>query len=158
MNRATNFRFLAQPTDVNFGGKVHGGSVMKWIDQAAYACAAGWSGCYCVTVQVGAIHFFKPILVGQIVEVLTRVVHTGRTSMHILAEVFAGDPRDPQRVKATQCLIVFVAVDDAQQPVPVPAWQPTTPQDVALDQYAVRLMELTKNAEREAGVFLELPA
>ena len=37
------FRFLAEPTDVNFGGKVHGGAVMKWIDQAGYACAAGWS-------------------------------------------------------------------------------------------------------------------
>jgi len=48
--RAVEFRFLAEPTHVNFGGKVHGGMVMKWIDQVAYACAAGWSGLYCVTV------------------------------------------------------------------------------------------------------------
>ena len=34
------FQFLAEPTDINFGGNVHGGKVMKWIDQAAYACAA----------------------------------------------------------------------------------------------------------------------
>ena len=40
------FRFLAQPTDVNFGGKVHGGMAMKWIDQAGYACVVGWSGMY----------------------------------------------------------------------------------------------------------------
>ncbi|HET6552306.1 MAG TPA: hotdog domain-containing protein, partial [Dyella sp.] len=57
-----NFRFLAQPTDVNFGGKVHGGMVMKWIDQAGYACAVGWSGKYCVTVAVGGIRFVQPIL------------------------------------------------------------------------------------------------
>ena len=43
------FRFLAEPTDVNFGGKVHGGMVMKWIDQAGYAAAVSWSGRYCVT-------------------------------------------------------------------------------------------------------------
>ncbi|MGN6511390.1 MAG: acyl-CoA thioesterase, partial [Chitinophaga sp.] len=43
-------RFLAEPSDVNFGGKVHGGAVMKWIDQAGFTCAANWSGQYCVTV------------------------------------------------------------------------------------------------------------
>ena len=46
-------RFLAEPTDVNYGGKVHGGVVMKWIDQAGYAAAVGWSGTYSVTVAVG---------------------------------------------------------------------------------------------------------
>lgn len=40
-DREITLRFLAEPADVNFGGKVHGGAVMKWIDLAAYACAAG---------------------------------------------------------------------------------------------------------------------
>ena len=48
--RDLTMRFLAEPTDVNFGGKVHGGAVMKWIDQAAYAAAVGWCGTYAVTV------------------------------------------------------------------------------------------------------------
>ena len=48
-------RFLAEPTDVNYGGKVHGGAVMKWIDQAGYAAAVAWSGHCCVTVAVGGI-------------------------------------------------------------------------------------------------------
>jgi len=47
--RELTLRFLAEPQDVNFGGKVHGGAVMKWIDQAGYACAAGWEGAVCVT-------------------------------------------------------------------------------------------------------------
>ena len=51
--REITMRFLAEPMDVNFGGKVHGGAVMKWIDQAGYACAVGWSGLYCVTLYVG---------------------------------------------------------------------------------------------------------
>ena len=55
--RDVTLRFLAQPVDVNFGGKVHGGSVMRWIDQAGYACAVRWSGHYCVTVYVGGIRF-----------------------------------------------------------------------------------------------------
>ena len=43
-SRTLTLRFLAQPTDVNYGGKVHGGMVMKWIDQAGFAAAVGWSG------------------------------------------------------------------------------------------------------------------
>ena len=57
--RAITLRFLAEPTDVNFGGKVHGGADMKWIDQAGYACAVGWSGYYCVTVYIGGISFLS---------------------------------------------------------------------------------------------------
>lgn len=71
-----NFRFLAQPTDVNFGGKVHGGMVMKWIDQAGYACAVAWSGAYCVTASVSGIQFVKPILIGDLVTVRARLIHT----------------------------------------------------------------------------------
>ena len=81
------FRFLAEPTDVNFGGKVHGGVVMKWIDQAGYACAAGWSGHYCVTVSVAGVKLRRPILVGQIVEVEAKIAHTGSTSMQIFIQV-----------------------------------------------------------------------
>ena len=46
---AITLRFLAQPGTVNFGGKVHGGTVMSWIDQAAYAAATAWAQRYCVT-------------------------------------------------------------------------------------------------------------
>ncbi|MGE3727394.1 MAG: acyl-CoA thioesterase, partial [Candidatus Sericytochromatia bacterium] len=81
-NRELTLRFLAEPTDVNFGGKVHGGAVMKWIDQAGYACAVGWTGQYCVTVYVGGIRFYKPILIGHMVEVKAKVIYTGRTSLH----------------------------------------------------------------------------
>ena len=81
LQRETTFRFLAQPSDVNFGGKVHGGMVMKWIDQAGYAAAVGWSGQYCVTVAVGGIQFVKPILIGDIVVVRCKLIRTGSSSM-----------------------------------------------------------------------------
>jgi len=67
-NNSVEFCFLAEPTDVNFGGKVHGGMVMKWIDQASYACAAKWSKRYSVTVSANGIRFIRPILVGQMVQ------------------------------------------------------------------------------------------
>src|ERR1700744_1836869 len=91
--REVEFRFLAQPTDVNFGGKVHGGMVMKWIDQAGYACAVGWSGAYCVTAAVSGIQFVKPILIGDVVSVRAKLIYTGRSSMQMAVDVLARDLR-----------------------------------------------------------------
>jgi len=140
-------RFLAEPTDINFGGKVHGGTVMKWIDQAGYACAVGWSGQYCVTVYVGGIRFYKPVHIGHMVEVRARLIYTGRTSMHVAVDVSAGDPRGGDRQQTTHCIIIFVAVDDAGKPVEVEPWVAVTDEDKRLAAYAVRLMELRQSIE-----------
>ena len=66
--REVTIRFPAEPMDINFGGKVHGGAVMKRIDRAGYPCAVGWSGQYCVTVYVGGIRSYRPVLIGNVVE------------------------------------------------------------------------------------------
>jgi acyl-CoA hydrolase len=147
--RDITLRFLAEPTDVNFGGKVHGGAVMKWIDQAGYACAVGWSGYYCVTVYIGGIRFYKPIFIGQVVEVNAMVVHTGTSSMHIAVDVSATDPKTGTRKRTTRCLIVFVAVDGGGDTVAVPAWTPQTEDDKRFEQYAIHMAALRKQQEDE---------
>ena len=149
--REITLRFLAEPTDVNFGGKVHGGAVMKWIDQAGYACAVGWSGQYCVTVYVGGIRFHRPVLIGNMVEVSAKLIRTGKTSLHVAVEVSAGDPKEGLYTKTTQCVIVFVALDDGGTPVEVARWEPISEQDLALERYAKRLMELREHTEKETG-------
>jgi len=146
---AITLRFLAEPSEVNFGGKVHGGTVMKWIDQAGYACAVAWSGQYCVTVYVGGIRFIQPIVIGHLVEVQARLIYTGRTSMHIAVDVWAGDPKESQPRKTTHCIIVFVAVAPDGKPVPVPAWNSETEEDKALEDYARKLMGLRNGIEEE---------
>jgi acyl-CoA hydrolase len=142
-------RFLAEPTDVNFGGKVHGGAVMKWIDQAGYACATAWCGSYCVTVYVGGIRFIKPVKIGDLVEIRARVIYTGKTSMHVSVDVSAKNPRDAHYVKTTHCIIVFVAMDEQGNPEPVKTWIPENEEDKQLEQYAKRLMELRQGIEQE---------
>ena len=125
-------RFLAEPSTVNFGGKVHGGTVMKWIDEAAYACATRWAKQYCVTVSVGTIRFQRPIKIGDLVEVEARLAYTGKTSMNISVEVRAGDMKTGEMQVITECLVVFVAVDADGKSMPVDAWQPETPGELAL--------------------------
>lgn len=153
-DNALTLRFLAQPTDVNFGGNVHGGAVMKWIDQAAYACAAGWCKSYCVTVYVGGIRFYKPIRIGNIVEVQARVIYTGRTSMHISVDVWAGDPQQDEYTRTTHCIVVFVAVDENGNPIEVAKWVPESEADQKREQYAIKLMELRKSIEDEMTPFM----
>jgi len=144
------FRFLAQPTDVNFGGKVHGGMAMKWIDQAGYACAVGWSGAYCVTASVSGIQFVAPILIGDLVTVRARVIHTGTSSMHLAIEVRASSLRKAEERLATSCVMVFVALDAPDgRPTPVPAWQPRDDEDRRLQARALRLVELSREMQNE---------
>ena len=144
-----SFRFLAQPTDVNFGGKVHGGMAMKWIDQAGYACAVAWSGAYCVTASVSGIQFVAPILIGDLVTVRARLIHTGRSSMHMAVDVLARDLKKDEHHLATSCVMVFVALDAPDgKPTPVPAWQPGDEHERQLQQQAMKLMELSKEMER----------
>ena len=138
-------RFLAEPSTVNFGGKVHGGTVMKWIDEAAYACATRWARQYCVTVSVGTIRFERPIRIGDLVEVEARLAYTGSTSMNISVEVRAGDMKTGQMEKITACLVVFVAVDDDGQKMPVQTWQPATPGDMALAEMVKAHLNAARN-------------
>jgi acyl-CoA hydrolase len=142
----TTLRFLAAPTDVNWGGKVHGGTVMRWIDEAAYVCGVGWSRTECIAVYAGGVRFYRPLHIGSIVETRARLLYTGRTSLHISVHVRSGDPKTQELDLTTHCLIVFVALDDTGRPTPVPAWQPRSDEDLALEQHARHLIELRTGA------------
>lgn len=143
------FRWISQPTDVNWGGKVHGGMVMKWMDQAAYACAVGWSAQYSVTASVGGMSFLKPIKIGEIVEVRARVVLTGRSSMHIAVDVDSLDLLTQERNRTTHCLMVFVALDADGQSVSVPSFTPDNEEDRQLAAYAERMKAFRQTLDAE---------
>jgi acyl-CoA hydrolase len=151
-DRDLTLRFLAQPTDVNYGGKVHGGAVMKWIDQAGYAAAVAWSGHYCVTVAVGGIRFLAPIRISDLVTIHARLVHTGTSSMQFAVEVRARDPKGAAGAQddrlCTHCVITFVALDAPEgRPVAVPAWVPASEEDRRLADYARQVTALGRDLE-----------
>ncbi|MDH2444829.1 acyl-CoA thioesterase [Amnibacterium sp. CER49] len=120
-------RFLAPRDEAGIDGTtVAAGHVLEWIDRAGFACAAGWSGSICATAYVGNVHFRRPIPVGSVVETGARIIATGRTSMQVLVTVDVADPRGGEPVRATSCLLVYVAIDDDGDPRPVPAWSPSS--------------------------------
>lgn len=155
MQDKITFQFVSEPSDVNFGGKVHGGAVMKWIDQTAYACASSWSEGYCVTVYVGGIRFYKPIQIGDLVKIMARVIYTGTSSIHIAVDVYSRKMTDQKFIKTTHCVIVFVAVDENGNPKKTRQWIPDTEREKHMEQYAIRLMQLRKDIEAEMSPFLK---
>lgn len=149
MHDRITLRFLAAPTDETRDGKsIQAGRVLEWIDKAGYACAAGWSGQYCVTAYVGNVHFSKPIRPGDLVEATAQIIHTGRSSMQVLVSVESASPRTGEFTLATHCVLVFVAMDEHRKPVPVPQWRPRTAEDERLANGAVERIEARKEIHR----------
>ncbi len=145
--RGVTLRFLAKATDVGYGDRIDGGHVLEWVDKAGYACVSEWSERYCVTAFIGDIRFAEPIAAGELVEVDARMVHTGRTSMHILITVSSGDPRTRSLDETARCLAVFIAVDDSGVPVPVPAWTAQTALDQRLQLAAQRRVSVRADVD-----------
>ena len=143
------FQFISEPTDVNFGGNVHGGAVMKWIDQAAFTCARSWAESYCVTVYVGGIRFLKPIKIGQVVKIKATVIYTGKTSIHIAVDVYSKTFEEKKFSKTTHCVIVFVAVDESGKPKEVKKWNPKTEREEKMAGYAKNLKALRERINDE---------
>jgi acyl-CoA hydrolase len=135
-------RFQAKPTDVNWAGKTHGGNVMRWIDEAAHLCCVGWTGSEAIAVYSGGIRFYRPIQIGDIVEVEARLVYTGRSSMHVSVHVRSGDPRNPQMQLTTHCLTILVALDEEGRLRDAPPWLPRSEEDRRLADHARELMAL----------------
>lgn len=136
------FRFLAAPGDANWGGTVHGGTVMRWIDETAFTCAASWSSANAVAVYSGGINFYRPIPIGHIVEIDARLIHTGERSMHISVQVRSGSPTDPHNMAlTTQCTSVFVDRGQDGRALPIKALPLPSEEDRALDTHAVALID-----------------
>ena len=82
---------LMTPDMANFSGNVHGGTLLKLLDQVAYACASRYAGRYVVTLSVDQVLFRQAIHVGELVTFLASVNHTGRSSMEVGIKVLAED-------------------------------------------------------------------
>jgi acyl-CoA hydrolase len=117
---------LMTPDMANFAGNVHGGTILKYLDQVAYACASRYAGRYVVTLSVDQVMFRQPIHVGELVTFLAAVNHTGKSSMEVGIKVLAENIRTRVLRHANSCFFTMVAVDDDRKPVVVPALQPAT--------------------------------
>lgn len=119
-------------------GYVDGGTVMTWIDKAAYACAASWSGTNVVASYVGHMDFAHPVPVETRAVVQARMVYTGNTSVHVQTRVVLRDLKDDDgaSVVCTECLMVYVSVDEDGRSIPVRPWEPSTTKELERERLA----------------------
>ncbi len=128
-NAQLTMSVLMTPDKANFSGNVHGGTLLKYLDEVAYACASRYAGRYVVTLSVDQVMFRQPIHVGELVTFLASVNYTGSTSMEIGIKVLTEDIRNQTVRHTNSCYFTMVAVDGHGKSVPVPAINPQTAEE-----------------------------
>nr|VFK33328.1 MAG: Acyl-CoA hydrolase [Candidatus Kentron sp. MB]VFK35929.1 MAG: Acyl-CoA hydrolase [Candidatus Kentron sp. MB]VFK77561.1 MAG: Acyl-CoA hydrolase [Candidatus Kentron sp. MB] len=116
---------LVSPQQANFAGVMHGGELMKLLDQVAYTCAARYCGHYAVTLSVDSILFKQSVKIGELLTFLASVNYTGKTSMEIGIKVVAEDISGQFVRHTNTCYFTMVAMEDGK-PAPVPPLQLAT--------------------------------
>jgi len=111
---------LMTPDKANFTGHVHGGELLKYLDQIAYACATRYCGHYVVTLSVDKVLFKRPIFVGNFVTFFASINYAGSTSMEVGIKVVAEDIHKKTATHTNTCYFTMVALDDNKRPIRVP--------------------------------------
>ena len=153
-NHQLSMTVLMTPDTANFSGNVHGGTILKLLDQVAYACASRYAAAYVVTLSVDQVTFRQPIHVGELVTFFAAVNHTGTSSMEVGIKVIAENIRTQARRHVNSCFFTMVAVDDQRKPVAVPPLRPFTPEEKRRNAAAQVRRQLRKEMEQRQGELL----
>ena len=113
----------------NLLGNVHGGWIMKLVDEAGALTCMRHSQRKVVTVTIDSMDFRQPIRIGDLVILNAEVSYTGRTSMEATVEVHAENPITGEQMHTNTAYLVYVALDDSGRPTPVPPIQAETEED-----------------------------
>lgn len=109
-----------QPPDANVWGNVHGGAILRMVDEAGGAVAIRHSRRRCVTVAIDSMTFKQPVYIGDLLTITACLTYVGRTSMEVEARIEAENMLTGEIRHAGTCYLVYVALDDAGRPAPVP--------------------------------------
>jgi len=114
-------RQRVQPNHANNYDSVHGGNLMKWMDEVGAMSAMRFAGEPCVTAAVDEFSFERPIPVGETAVIQSYVFGAGRSSVRVFLRAHREDPLTGECAKTTEACFTFVAVDEAGTPIAVPA-------------------------------------
>ncbi len=112
---------LMHPEHANLLGNVHGGWIMKLVDEAGALACMRHAKKKVVTVAIDSMTFRQPIKIGDLVILNAEVTYAGRTSMEAEVQVVAEHPVTGERMHTNTAYLVYVALDDDGRPTSVPA-------------------------------------
>lgn len=116
----TRITHVVFPGDTNHHGTLFGGEALSFMDSAAFIAATRYCRRKVVTRHLDAMEFSRPIPQGSLVELVARVIKTGRSSMTVLVELFIEQMYSDHRELGCTGTFVLVALDDDGEPTPVP--------------------------------------
>ena len=111
---------LMTPDMSNFSGKVHGGTILKLLDEAAFTCASRYCKTYVVTKSLDQVVFKSPIAVGDLVTFRCNINYVGRTSMEVGVRVEGEKIKDRSEYHAISSYFTMVSVNEDGKPMEVP--------------------------------------
>lgn len=111
---------LMHPEHANLLGNVHGGWIMKLVDEAGALACMRHAQKKVVTVAIDSMTFREPIRIGDLIILNAEVAYAGRTSMEAEVQVLAENPVSGDRTHTNTAYLVYVALDDDGNPTPVP--------------------------------------
>lgn len=120
---------LMQPEHANNLGNVHGGWIMKLVDEAGALACMRHAQQRVVTVAIDSMSFHQPIRIGDLVTLTAQVAYTGRTSLEAEVQVVAENPVTGEQVHTNTAYLVYVALDPQGNPTSVPGLLAETPED-----------------------------
>jgi len=130
-------RFPVQPNHANSYGTLHGGTLMKWLDEVGGMAAMRFAGETCVTAQVNSLAFERPIQIGDTALVEAYVYDAGKTSVHVALQARRENPLTGETEKTTESSFTFVAIDEDGSPIQVPELTVETDEGERLRQRAL---------------------
>ncbi|MDN6520113.1 MAG: hypothetical protein L0K46_03910, partial [Yaniella sp.] len=133
--------FIAHSASVTPGFRLQGGTLMSWLDEAAYVCASRWAGKPTVAVFAGGVQFYHGVYVGDIVEIEARIVHTTERSIYLVVRAWSGKAHDRNLHQVAQSIAIMVVAGGGKAE-PVPGWQPQTDAEKQLQRHAIDLVSL----------------
>ena len=110
-------------------------------------CGADWAGAEVITSYLAGIRFYRPVFVGDVIDVTARIIHTGPRSIHASVHVTISDTVGGAPCLVARALVVVVSLDERGEARPVPRWAPLSDEDHRLDQHARHLIELRQFIE-----------
>ncbi|HAT39465.1 acyl-CoA thioesterase [Polynucleobacter necessarius] len=129
-NAPLTMTVLMTPDKANFTGNVHGGDLLKLLDQVAYTCSSRYAGKQVVTLSVNQVTFRQSIHVGELLTCYASINYTANTSMEIGIKVIAENIQSQIKRHVNSCFFTMVAIGQDGKPSCVPTLTPRTPEEL----------------------------
>jgi len=147
--KSLHMTVLMTPDMANFSGNVHGGSILKMLDQVAFACAARYCKSYVVTLSLDQVTFNQSIKVGELVSFRAHVNYVGNSSLEVGVKVFAEDLESNQKRHTNSCYFTMVAMGKDGKSIKAPKLEINNEFEQKLYEAALMRKEMRKEINKK---------